>query len=237
MYNEFEEYSLQTKMDFKVWKRIFKELFKYPGYLIGAILSMLGSTFCETMFIKYICSDGLAKYVEEGINSSFYAFVLGMVMFILALGLCTTMFLRFASILELKFYSSLTKQTFAKVQNQPFSFFDRSSVGWLMARISSDTSRLGEIISWGLIDIVYAVFKLVFIVVIMWTINFKLSLIMLVIIPIVTLAAALFNNLIVKLSRKQRRINSEITSALNEGISGAKTSKTLVLEEKNIKDA
>lgn len=236
MYNEFEEYSLQTKMDFKVWKRIFKELFKYPGYLIGAILSMLGSTFCETMFIKYICSDGLAKYVEEGINSSFYAFVLGMVMFILALGLCTTMFLRFASILELKFYSSLTKQTFAKVQNQPFSFFDRSSVGWLMARISSDTSRLGEIISWGLIDIVYAVFKLVFIVVIMWTINFKLSLIMLIIIPVVTIAAALFNNLIVKLSRKQRRINSEITSSLNEGISGAKTSKTLVLEEKTINE-
>lgn len=236
MYNEFEEYSLQTKMDFKVWKRIFKELFKYPGYLIGAILSMIGSTFCETMFIKYICSDGLAKYVEEGINSSFYAFVLGMVMFILALGLCTTMFLRFASILELKFYSSLTKQTFAKVQNQPFSFFDRSSVGWLMARISSDTSRLGEIISWGLIDIVYAVFKLVFIVVIMWTINFKLSLIMLIIIPVVTIAAALFNNLIVKLSRKQRRINSEITSSLNEGISGAKTSKTLVLEEKTINE-
>lgn len=236
MYNEFEEYSLQTKMNFKVWKRIFKELFKYPGYLIGAILSMIGSTFCETMFIKYICSDGLAKYVEEGINSSFYAFVLGMVMFILALGLCTTMFLRFASILELKFYSSLTKQTFAKVQNQPFSFFDRSSVGWLMARISSDTSRLGEIISWGLIDIVYAVFKLVFIVVIMWTINFKLSLIMLIIIPVVTIAAALFNNLIVKLSRKQRRINSEITSSLNEGISGAKTSKTLVLEEKTINE-
>lgn len=236
MYNEFEEYSLQTKIDLKVWKRIFKEILKYPGYLIGAVLSMLGSTFCETMFIKYICSDGLAKYIEEGITASFYAFVIGMIMFILALGLCTTMFLRFASILELKFYSSLTKQTFAKVQNQPFSFFDRSSVGWLMARISSDTSRLGEIISWGLIDIVYAVFKLVFIVVIMWTINFKLSLIMLVIIPIVTLAAALFNNLIVKLSRKQRRINSEITSALNEGISGAKTSKTLVLEEKNIKE-
>ena len=54
MYNEFEEYSLKTKMDGKVWKRIFKEILKYPGYLIGAVLSMLASTFCETMFIKYI---------------------------------------------------------------------------------------------------------------------------------------------------------------------------------------
>ena len=41
MYNEFEEYSLKTKMDGKVWKRIFKEILKYPGYLIGAVLSML----------------------------------------------------------------------------------------------------------------------------------------------------------------------------------------------------
>lgn len=236
MYNEYEEYSLKTKMDGKVWKRIFKEILKYPGYLIGAVLSMLASTFCETMFIKYICSDGLAKYMEEGMSSSFWIFVVGMFMFILALGLSTMMFLRFASILELKFYKGLTKETFAKVQNQPFSFFDRSSVGWLMARISSDTSRLGEIISWGLIDIVYAIFKLVFIFVVMGTINFKLSLIMLIIIPIVTVFASLFNNLIIKLSRKQRRINSEITSSLNEGISGAKTSKTLVLEEKNIKE-
>ena len=236
MYNEFEEYSLKTKMDGKVWKRIFKEILKYPGYLIGAVLSMLASTFCETMFIKYICSDGLAKYMEEGMSSSFWVFVVGMFMFILALGLSTMMFLRFASILELKFYKGLTKETFAKVQNQPFSFFDRSSVGWLMARISSDTSRLGEIISWGLIDIIYAIFKLVFIFVVMGTINFKLSLIMLIIIPIVTVFASLFNNLIIKLSRKQRRINSEITSSLNEGISGAKTSKTLVLEEKNIKE-
>ena len=162
MYNEFEEYSLQTKMDFKVWKRIFKEIFKYPGYLIGAIVSMLSTTFCETMFIKYICSDGLAKYIEEGITKSFYTFVVGMVMFIVALGLSTAAFIRFASLLELKFYKELTKKTFAKIQEQPFSFFDRSSVGWLMARISSDTSRLGEIISWGLVDIVYAIFKLIF---------------------------------------------------------------------------
>lgn len=236
MYNEFEEYSLNTKMNFKVWKRIFKEMFKYPWLLIGSIVSMIGSAFCETMFVKFVCSDGLAKFMDEGLTPSFWIFVVKMVMFIVMLGICTSLFLLFASRLELKFYKGLTKKTFAKIQEQPFSFFDRSSVGWLMARVSSDTSRLGEIISWGLIDIVYAVFKLLFIFIVMWNIDFKLSLILLIIIPLVTIVAAIFNNLIVKLSRKQRRINSEITSYLNEGISGAKTSKTLVLEDKNIKE-
>ena len=234
MYNEFEEYSLKTKLDKKVWLKIFKEMLKYPWYCIGAILSMIGSAFFETMFIKYICTDGLQTFLSEGINDNFWFFVVKMAMFIVGLGICTALFLRFAGILELKFYKGLTKETFAKLQDQPFSFFDRSSVGWLMARVSSDTSRLGEIISWGMIDIVYAIFKLIFIFVIMWGINFKLSLIMLIIIPVVTIAATIFNNLIVKLSRKQRRINSEITSYLNEGISGAKTSKTLVLEKKTI---
>ena len=236
MYNEFEEYSLNTKMNFKVWKRIFKEMFKYPWLFVGSVISMIGAAFCETMFVKFVCSDGLSRFMGEGITESFWIFVVQMVMFVVMLGACTSSFLMFASRLELRFYKGLTKKTFAKIQEQPFSFFDRSSVGWLMARVSSDTSRLGEIISWGLVDIVYAIFKLLFIFIVMWNIDFKLSLILLIIIPLVTIVAAIFNNLIVKLSRKQRRINSEITSYLNEGISGAKTSKTLVLEEKSNKE-
>ena len=236
MYNEFEEYDLKTKLNYKIWVRILKEMLRYPWYLIGAIVSMIGAAFFETMFIKYICTDGLAKFLDEGINKNFYLFLVGMALFILGLGLCTALFLRFAGLLELKFYKGLTKKTFAKLQDQPFSFFDRSSVGWLMARVSSDTSRLGEIISWGLVDIIYAFFKLLFIFIIMCGINFKLALIMLIIIPVVTIAASIFNNMIIKLSRKQRRINSEITSYLNEGISGAKTSKTLIIEKKTIRE-
>lgn len=236
MFNEYEEQNQKTKMKFSVWKRIFKELFKYPLFCIGAIVSMIGTAFFETIFVKFICSDGLKRFLLEGINESFWIFIIEMILLVLSIGACTAMFLMFGGILELKFYKGLTQKTFAKLQDQPFSFFDKSSVGWLMARVSSDTSRLGELISWGLIDIVYAVFKLLFVFIIMWTINFKLSLIMLIIVPLVTIVATIFNNLIVKQSRKQRMINSQITSKLNEGISGAKTSKTLVLEEKTIKE-
>lgn len=237
MNNEFEEYDLKSKLNFKVWKRIIKEMLKYPFYCVGAVLAMIGCAFFETMFVKYICEDGLKRFMEIGkIDQTFAYFLLGMFVFILGIGTCTMLFIRLGGILELKFYKGLTKETFAKLQNQPFSFFDRSSVGWLMARVSSDTALLGSIISWGLVDIIYAIFKLLFIFIIMFTIKPILSLIMLVIIPLVTIVASLFNNIIVKLSRKQRRVNSEITSYLNEGIGGAKTSKTLVLEEKGVNE-
>ncbi|MDY2889006.1 MAG: ABC transporter ATP-binding protein [Candidatus Caccosoma sp.] len=237
MNNEFEEYDLKSKLNFKVWKRIIKEMLKYPFYCVGAVLAMIGCAFFETMFVKYICEDGLKRFMEIGkIDQTFAYFLLWMFVFILGIGTCTMLFIRLGGILELKFYKGLTKETFAKLQNQPFSFFDRSSVGWLMARVSSDTALLGNIISWGLVDIIYAIFKLLFIFIIMFTIKPILSLIMLVIIPLVTIVASLFNNIIVKLSRKQRKVNSEITSYLNEGIGGAKTSKTLVLEEKSVNE-
>lgn len=237
MDNEFEEYDLKSKLNFKVWKRIIKEMLKYPFYCVGAVLAMIGCAFFETMFVKYICEDGLKRFMEIGkIDQTFAYFLLGMFVFILGIGTCTMLFIRLGGILELKFYKGLTKETFAKLQDQPFSFFDRSSVGWLMARVSSDTALLGSIISWGLVDIIYAIFKLLFIFIIMFTIKPILSLIMLVIIPLVTIVASIFNNIIVKLSRKQRRVNSEITSYLNEGIGGAKTSKTLVLEEKSVNE-
>ena len=89
MYNEYEEYDLKTKLNFKVWGRILKEMLKYPWYLILSIVSMIGAAFCETMFIKYICTDGLAKFLQEGITSDFYLFLGGMILFVLGLGLCT----------------------------------------------------------------------------------------------------------------------------------------------------
>ena len=236
MFDEQEEYELDTKLNTKVWKRIVKEMWKYKVLFLGSIFSMIGVAFGETIFVKYICQDGLEKFIDTGVDANFKAFVVEMLLFILVISMFTSLFLFFAGNLERKFYLNLTKETFTKLQNQPFSFFDRSSVGWLMARVSSDTSRLGEIISWGLIDIVYAIFKLLFIFVVMWTIHPTLSLILLIVIPVVTVMAYFVNRAITKLSRKQRRINSNITASLNEGISGAKTSKTLLLEVKNLND-
>jgi len=234
--DEYEEYDLKAKLDFKVWKLILKEMIKYPVYLIGGVLSMMGTAVIETLFLKFICKDGLARFIGQEIGKDFIIFIVEMILFILVLGTFTTMFLYFCGTLERKFYVGLTKETFAKLQRQPFSFFDRSSVGWLMARVASDTSRLGEIISWGLIDIVYTVFRVLSVLIVMWGIDWKLSLIIMIIIPVVAFVTYFFDKIVVILSRKQRKLNSKITTYLNEGISGAKTSKTLVLEEKNLNE-
>ena len=233
MYNEFEEFDLKAKLDFSTWKRILKELIKYKWLVFVSVFSMIVVAFVETIFVYYISTEGLGKFIldnGEGTTDGLLQFVLLMALLALTEGVFVYGFIKAGGLLEIKFYSELTKKTFHNLQNQSFSFFDRSSVGWLMARVSSDTSRLGEIISWGLIDIVYAIFKLIFVFITMALVDFKLSLVMLIIVPIVLTISIFFRRIIIKNSRQMRKINSQITSKLNEGITGAKTTITLVLE-------
>ena len=72
-------------------------------------------------------------------------------------------------------------------------------------------------------------------VVIMLFVNWKLALILIAIIPIIAVITVVFQKKILAVNRRVRAINAEVTRHYNEGISGAKTSKTLVIEEKNDK--
>ena len=127
-------------------------------------------------------------------------------------------------------YKDLTRKTYEHLQGLSYSFFDKYSVGWLLARVTRDTARVGEIISWGLVDVVWAFFKLVFILVFMMRYSVKLAIIMLIVVPIILAISIPFRRVIVKYFWRVRKINSQVTSSLNEGIMGAKTSKSLVLE-------
>jgi ATP-binding cassette subfamily B protein len=138
--------------------------------------------------------------------------------------------------IEQLIYSSLTTKAFNHLQELSYSFFDKYSVGWLIARTVNDASRLSEIISWGVVDAVYATFLIFFILVIMALTDWRLALVLTLFIPLIVIISALFRRIVIKYSWRVRRAQSRVSSALNEGITGAKTSKTLVLESKNLRE-
>ncbi|MBR6683950.1 MAG: ABC transporter ATP-binding protein, partial [Firmicutes bacterium] len=113
-----------------------------------------------------------------------------------------------------------------------FSYFNQNSVGYVHARVMSDTSRVGGMVSWGVMDSVWNLTYLIGGIIVMLSLNWKLALMVLVIVPIIAVAATYFQKIMVVLNRKIREINSRITGNFNEGITGAKTTKTLVVEEK-----
>ncbi|MBQ9124435.1 MAG: ABC transporter ATP-binding protein [Acholeplasmatales bacterium] len=120
-----------------------------------------------------------------------------------------------------------------KLQHLSFSYFDQTAQGWIMARLTSDARRLSEIISWGVVDLLWGILTMIGTLIVLIYYNFTLSLIILITLPFILFITIFLNRRILKAYRKARNENSKITAALNEGFMGVKATKSLVIEDKN----
>ena len=141
-----------------------------------------------------------------------------------------------ASQVELFVGRDMKRASFNHLQTLAFSYYNQNSVGYIHARVMSDTNRIGSLVSWGLMDGIWNMSYILGAVVVMLSINLRLALWVLAIVPLTALAAAFFQKKLVTLNRRIREINSQITGNFNEGITGARTTKTLVIEEKMEQD-
>ena len=137
-----------------------------------------------------------------------------------------------ATIIEMRVNRELRKTGFEHLQNLSFSYFNQNSVGYIHARLMSDTSRIGGLVSWTLVDCVWRISYLVGAIVVMVALNPKLALLVLSILPLLIVLFSIFQKRLIKVNREVREINSKITGNFNEGITGAKTIKSLAIEEK-----
>lgn len=126
----------------------------------------------------------------------------------------------------------LKRESFNHLQTLSFSYFNQNSVGYIHARVMSDTDRIAGTLTWSLMEGVWYISYLVGAVVLMLALNWKLALCVLAVVPILALSAVYFQKRLTVYHRKVREANSRITSSFNEGITGAKTTKTLVIEDK-----
>jgi len=140
----------------------------------------------------------------------------------------------FAGTLGERVQYDLRKKMFNHLQELSFSYYDRTPVGWIMARVTSDSGRISNLITWGLNDVCWAVTNIISSTVFMFLIDWRLAAIIFVTIPFLVIVAVQFKNRIVGEYRKVRRLNSKITAAYNESISGVRVVKALCREEKNL---
>ena len=133
---------------------------------------------------------------------------------------------------EMSVDRDLRSAAFDHLQTLSFSYFNQNSVGYIHARIMSDTSRIGMLFSWTIIDSVWQGAYVVGAIVAMLIVNAKLALLVLAILPRLVVLFSIFQKKLVHINREIREINSKITGNFNEGITGAKTVKTLVIEDR-----
>ena len=100
----------------------------------------------------------------------------------------------------------------------------------------SDTERISGVIAWGVIHFLWHLCYIIGCFVSMFALDAKLAALLLIVIPVVGVLTWVFQTKILKVNRVVRHINSKITGAYNEGITGAKASKTLVIEDQNCRE-
>jgi len=133
---------------------------------------------------------------------------------------------------EVRMDRDMRNDAFAHLQELSFNYYNTNSVGYIHARVMSDTNRIGENLTWGIGDSFFFAIEIIGSIVVMFFYNVRLTFLVLLTVPFLALAFGLINGRLFDLNKKIRESNSKITGNFNEGISGAKTIKSLVIEEK-----
>ncbi len=232
---EFEEAEFTTQFNGRTMLRILAQARPHWPWVVGflvAIACVSGLDSYLTYLSKRIVDEGILAG-DKGVLGRI-VFVYGGVILVQAVGVFIFIFL--AGILGERVRYDLRKKMFDHLQDLSFSYFDRTPVGWIMARVTSDSDRIAELVTWGLLDSTWGIMNISTAVFFMVLINWKLTLIVLAIIPVLVIAAALFKKRILVEYRKVRKINSKITSAYNENINGVRVVKALCREEENLRE-
>lgn len=220
------------------WKKIFKTVLKQRKIFTGLIISVIllaGLDVCYPLINSY----AIRHFFENNDPNRFdqiWLIILLYVLISIGYGVIVFGFLFFAGKLEVNTSYELRKEAYQNLQKLPFSYFDRTAQGWIMARLTSDARKLSEIISWGIVDLLWGLLSMVGILGVLLVINIKLSLIVLILLPIMTVIIFYIRKKMLNSYRDARKYNSKITAAYNEGFMGAKATKSLVIEEKNSKE-
>lgn len=194
------------------------------------ILGLLGGLvdIVLPLFQRYALDNFIGKNTLETLNGFIISYAVVLAFQVIA----NTVSAYQACQIEMYVGRDMKRVSFNHLQTLAFSYYNQNSVGYIHARVMSDTNRIGSLVSWGLMDSVWNISYIVGAVVVMLTINWRLALWVIMIVPVTALGAAYFQKRLVGLNRKIREVNSRITGNFNEGITGAKTTKTLVIEKK-----
>ncbi|CCV64769.1 ABC-type transport system, permease and ATPse components [Alteracholeplasma palmae J233] len=231
--NQQEKEDVVKKISLGVWKKIFNIVLKEKKKIIILVILATLLAAMEAV-IPVLNTYAIDEFVDAGKFDTLIPYIIVNVIFAIAFGLIVWGFIRQGSIIESNVNYELRRQAFNNLQKLSFSYFDLTPQGWIMARMTSDSKRLANVISWSLLDLVWSVFSMILTLVVLFIYSYKLALIVLASVPVMLAVAFIYKKFILKNHRLARKYNSDLTAKYSESFLGAKTTKSLVIEKENL---
>lgn len=231
----FEEEEFTTTFSGQTMLRILKQVTPHWPWLIGflvtiSIVSGLDSYF--TFLSKRIIDEGIGAGDMVALRQIITQY--GLLIVVKAASVFGFIFL--TGVLGERVRYDLRKKMFDHLQELSLSYYNQTPVGWIISRVTSDSERVAQLVTWGLLDITWGLMNILTAAYFMFTINWRLALIVFTIIPILIIVAARFKKKIIVEYRQVRKINSKITGAYNENITGVRVAKAFSREEQNMQE-
>ena len=228
----FDEQDYTQSFDLRIWKRLTPFLRAYRLDFVG-MLVFNGVCALVDVILPLFQRYAIGNFIEAGTLKGLWPYALTYLAVIVLQSLSVVAFARNSMRIEMLMGRDMRDKLFHHLQTLSFSFYNVTPVGYLLTRVMSDTNRIASMIAWNFTDILWALFYVGGSFVSMLLLNWKLALVVILIVPVMAVLTAYFQNRILHWNRKVRKLNSRITGAFNEGITGAKTTKTLVMEDQS----
>ncbi len=232
---ELEEEEFTSNLTAPVFKRILGLMKPHLKWVIG-FLATIALTSVGDAYFTYLNKQIVDTGIELGNPAAVIhiATIFGSLILIQAGTVFTFIYL--AGVLGERIQYDLRKMMFDHLQDLSLSYYAQNAVGRLIARVTSDSGRVADLMTWGVVDTTWAFMNITTSLIFMTIINWRLALIVSVIIPIMVFIAVQFRKRILVEFRASRRANSKITGAYNENIQGVRVVKALGREDENLRE-
>ncbi len=228
----YEEKEYAQSFDWRVWRGLMPFLRPYRKTIALVVVFNLLCALIDILlplFQRY----AIDHFIEKGTTEGMFGFGAAYFAAILLQALFVILFTRGSMRIEMYFGRDLKRACFVHLQALSFSYYNVTPVGYIHSRVMSDTNRIATMTAWNLFDMLWSLAYVLGVFVAMLLLNVQLAMLIILVVPAIAALTWYFQNRILHWNRKVRKLNSKITGAFNEGITGAKTSKTLVIEEQN----
>jgi len=232
---ELEEEEYTSQLTTPTFKRITGLVKPHWRWMAGFLVAIIFTASLDAMF-TYINKD----LIDQGIAQKSIPTLLKYASYYGGLQLMQAVtvfiFIYLVGILGERIQYDIRRALFNHLQDLSLSYYSQNAVGRLMARVTSDSGRISSLMTWGMLDVTWAIVSVITSVIFMMILNWKLALIVFAIIPILLIIAFNFRKRILVEFRKSRRANSKITGEYNQNIQGVRVVKALGREDENLRE-
>lgn len=230
-----EEEDFQTKFTGKTFRRLMGLTKSHWKWVVGFVFSIAAVAGLDS-FSTYLTKRMVDEGIVPGNTQVLVQILLLFAGFFLLQSVFVFLFIYLAAMLGERIRYDLRKGLFNHLQNLSLSYYSRTPVGWIMSRVTSDTERVSDLVTWGLLDVTWGVMNILTSMVFMIIISWKLAILVLLALPILFYVSMEFRKRILLQFRNVRKLNSKITGAYNENITGVRVVKALGRETENLQE-